>query len=318
MKNSVMNTNYAFDFGAFQVLEQEMLRQKAQNDFTPSIFSFTFQDKGSYVFYDAANDQKILIIQVVGPGEECNDGDRFVQTITENTLNEVGVSQRGDLILQPNYQLIIAMGCLLVFATTLIMCSIGFCLHKGWNVKELGDATYRDYQLPLNIHHESEELFYEKNDFAKYKSDLIDSEEDDLDNFNLDIQFDLIEAGEKYLKMYTKRKQQHKRTKVQKRTDVQKLLKEIEDLIQQIGNSAMSSNMTWFDLERQENVEPEKLREQIEQELKMLSSREKEEDDAYQRKKTEMYKGASDRDKALFKKAVDSMNQGQSKFNKEM
>ena len=47
--------------------------------------------------------------------------------------------------------------------------------------------TYRDYQLPLNIHHESKEIFENKNDFINYKSDLIDSEEDDLDNFNLDI-----------------------------------------------------------------------------------------------------------------------------------
>ena len=56
MKNSVMNTNDAFDFGAFQVLEEEMLRQAAIKDFTPSIFSFTFVKEGTYVFNDAAND----------------------------------------------------------------------------------------------------------------------------------------------------------------------------------------------------------------------------------------------------------------------
>lgn len=78
-----------------------------------------------------------MIVQVVGPGEECTDSDRFVQTITETTLGEVGVAQSGDLILQPNYTLIVAMGCLLFFATILIMLSIGFCLHKGWNVSEL-------------------------------------------------------------------------------------------------------------------------------------------------------------------------------------
>lgn len=43
---------------------------------------------------------------------------------------------------------------------------------------------------------------------------------------------DLINAGDKYLKMYNKRKLQHKKTKVEKRTDVSKLLKEIEDMIQ--------------------------------------------------------------------------------------
>merc|ERR1719458_519841 len=117
-----------------------------------------------------------------------------------------GVSQRGDLILHPNYPLIGAMGALLVFSTTLIMISIGFCLHKGWKVSELGMNTYRDYQLPINIHHEDQEIFERQNDFINFKSDLIDSEEDDLDQFNLDIQFDLIDAGEHYLKMYNKRK----------------------------------------------------------------------------------------------------------------
>lgn len=233
----------------------------------------------------------------MGPGEECTDSDRYVQTITEMTLGETGVSQSGSLILQPNYTLIIAMGCLLVFATLLIMLSIGFCLHKGWNVTELTNGTYRDYQLPMNIHHESDELFYAKNDFINFKSELIDSEEDDLDNFNLDIQFDLIDAGEKYLKMYNKRKQKHKKDKVRKRDDIMGLLQQIEDLIQQIGNSAMSSNMTWLDLEQQIDVDDEKLKEQIQQELHLLSAREKEEDDAYQKKKEDMLKDASERDK---------------------
>lgn len=37
--------------------------------------------------------------------------------------------------------------------------------------------------------------------------------------------------------------------KVRKREKIKALLKEIEDLVQQVGNSAMASNMTWLDLE---------------------------------------------------------------------
>lgn len=122
---------------------------------------------------------------------------------------------------------------------------------------------------------------------------------------------DLIDAGDKYLKMYNKRKQQHKKTKVEKRTDVSKLLKEIEDMIQQIGNSAMASNMTWLDLEQQGEIDNSKLVEQIEQELHMLSAREREEDDVYAKKKEEMLKDASDRDKEIFKNVLSKVNQGQ-------
>lgn len=92
MKNSVLNTNPTFDYGAFQVLEEEMLRKAADNDNTPSIFAFTFTKAGSYIFNDSANIQKIMVVQVVGGGESCTDSDRFVQTITEDTVAEAGVA----------------------------------------------------------------------------------------------------------------------------------------------------------------------------------------------------------------------------------
>mmetsp|Transcript_3018 Transcript_3018/g.4084 ORF Transcript_3018/g.4084 Transcript_3018/m.4084 type:complete len:221 (+) Transcript_3018:1881-2543(+) len=220
-------------------------------------------------------------------------------------MAEAGVAQRGDLILHPNYALIGAMGALLVFATTLIMISIGMCLHKGWKVKEIDMKTYRDFQLPINIHHEDQDLFERNNDFVNFKSDLIDSEEDDLDEFNLDIQFDLIDAGDKYLGMYNRRKQKHKKAKVQKREDIKRLLREIEVLMQQIGNSAMGASMTWLDLEAGDvDLSNDKLVEQIEAELQAYSAREKEEADAYQRKKTEMMKEASELDLNFYKRIV--------------
>ena len=141
------------------------------------------------------------------------------------------------------------MGGLLIFSTLLIMISIGYCLHKGWKISEINMSTYRDYQLPINIHHEDYDLFERNNDFINFKSDLIDSEEDDLDQFNLDIQFDLIDAGDYYLKMYNKRKMKHKHAKVKKRDDVKRLLSDIENLMGSIGNSAMGAQMTWLDLE---------------------------------------------------------------------
>ena len=53
-----------------------------------------------------------------------------------------------------------------------------------------------------------------------HKSELIDSEEDDLDDFNLDIQQDLVAAGEKYLRMFKKKKDKHKNYKAEKKLAV--------------------------------------------------------------------------------------------------
>lgn len=86
MKNSVMNTNAEFDYGPFENLQTDMISKSSAKDKNPSIFTFTFAAAGTYVFADSANDQKIMIIQVVGDGDECTDSDRFVQTITDNTL----------------------------------------------------------------------------------------------------------------------------------------------------------------------------------------------------------------------------------------
>lgn len=72
----------------------------------------------------------------------------------------------------------------------------------------------------------------------------------------------------------------------------------------------MASNMHWFDLEAQGEIDDGKLREQIENELNLLGAREKEEDDAYQKKKADLLKDASNRDKDLFKDALNKLNQG--------
>ena len=52
--------------------------------------------------------------------------------------------------------------------------------------------------------------------------------------------------------------------------------------------------------------------------MHLLSAREKEEEDAYQKKKEDMLKDASERDKKIFNDAIKKVNQGQKEFNKEM
>jgi hypothetical protein len=67
---------------------------------------------------------------------------------------------------------------------------------------------------------------------------LVDDAEDDLDDFNLDIQQDLVAAGEKYLKMFKKKKNKHKDFRNAKKAEVQKLLNEIEELMGMLSNNA--------------------------------------------------------------------------------
>jgi hypothetical protein len=109
-----------------------LARIEQEAEITPVIFTFTFKDPGNYVFFDATNEQKIMIVTVMALGETCSDPDRYVQTVSGETLSEIGVSQKDDLILKPNYALIAAIGLILLFSTCIIMVLIFYCLHKDW------------------------------------------------------------------------------------------------------------------------------------------------------------------------------------------
>jgi hypothetical protein len=64
-----MNTNFDFDFGAFLNLAVEMQRKASENDETPSLFSFTFTEGGTYVFHDVSSTQKLMVVTVKNLGE---------------------------------------------------------------------------------------------------------------------------------------------------------------------------------------------------------------------------------------------------------
>jgi len=199
------------------------------------------------------------------------------------------------------------------------MVFIAFCLRKGWSIKDFNDRSYRSLQMDINMYHENEELFKADNDFENYPSKLVDSEEDDLDNFNLDIQQDLVESGEKYLKMYTKKKNKHKNAKQKKRSEIARLLKEIEDLVGMMSSDAMAANMHWLDLNDNETeMTDEKIRVKIENELEAAAERENRENELYEQKKEEMLNEASERDTALYDKAKNALANGLTDLKKDL
>jgi hypothetical protein len=192
MKDSPLNSNLQFDYGAFEELKIEMERkqdqQRSTGVTTGSVFTYTFTDAGNYVFQDAEDTSKLLMVSVKGDGETCADPDRYLQVMSGESLAQMGVAARTDLVLQPNYPLLISMFLITVGGTAFTLWMIHYCMYKGWYIKDMNEFTYRDTNQAVNIHHENERVFLERNDFVNYKSDLIDHEEDDLAKANLDIQ----------------------------------------------------------------------------------------------------------------------------------
>jgi hypothetical protein len=130
MRDSTLNTNENFDYGAFLDLKDELDKKKAKGSTAASLFSFTFTEVGSYIFTDAASKEKMMMVSVVGPGESCSNPDQYVKMISTDTLSEFGMPQSDSIIIKPDYPLLISLGLILIFSTAIVMTLIAYCLHK--------------------------------------------------------------------------------------------------------------------------------------------------------------------------------------------
>ena len=56
-RDSLYNTNSAFDYGGFRALAEAM----SQSSSTTTLFSYQFTDPGTYVFYSSTNQYKKIV-----------------------------------------------------------------------------------------------------------------------------------------------------------------------------------------------------------------------------------------------------------------
>jgi len=252
-----------------------------------------------------------------------------------DTLAQFGVSQRTDLIIKPDYLLLACMALALISGVLIIMASSHYCMNKGWNLK--GNATwgqrifcpnkngfmykifspaqtnYRDGQVMINIHHENEKVFLENNDFVAHKSTMIDHEEEELDNCNLDIQQELVDAGTVYLKTYNKRKLKHKKNKIHKKRQVAALLGEIEGLVNVLNSDQSSAQIHWLDLEVINDgapVDEKAIKKQIEMQMAAINKQEEQQNENYKSKKEELLNNASERERDIHERAHSQLLKG--------
>lgn len=139
-------------------------------------------------------------------------------------------------------------------------------MRARWTTKDVDRIKSRANNANLDIHHNDTKIFEQKNDFVQHKSKLLDTDSDDVDKTKLDIQEDLVEAGENYLDTYDKKKDQHKSEMNIKKSKLGNMLYEIEDNVGKLSNSAINANMNWVDLDGIAQggvVDDQKLRAQI-------------------------------------------------------
>ena len=160
-----------------------------------------------------------MIVRVTGAGESCSDPDRYIQPLSGDSVASAGVSQNQNIIIKPDVPLLVGMGLILVLAIISVMVGVGYCLHKGWSLPKMILKGYRYLYMKADVDHNCEDTFRKNNDFSKFKSfldpeadddkdeaDNLIEPEDDLDDINLNIHLDVLNAGQEYLKIFGDKK----------------------------------------------------------------------------------------------------------------
>lgn len=127
-KNSLLNTNDGFDFGAFVRLGDQL----AANATAASSFLFLFEDPGVYVFRDSGAASKETIIAILGGGAACPSSLLF-EAKSYSSLLQVGASMRDDVALSPDWSLFLA-SCLGFFVVIILTAvTVSYIYNKNWD-----------------------------------------------------------------------------------------------------------------------------------------------------------------------------------------
>jgi len=136
VKDSLLNTNDDFDFGEFSDLPAKLASTNGE------AFVFTFTQPGVYVFSDSRNPAKQMVIAIMGENQGCPTDTPFSPQ-TYSALLQVGGSMR-EVLEPPDWAmffLTLAMGCVLIFVTVLI---VGYIAKRDWRQKFLPKIYYQE------------------------------------------------------------------------------------------------------------------------------------------------------------------------------
>lgn len=146
-KDSLLNTNKNFDYGAFQQLAS--LMDSASSSIT--IFAYTFQEQGIYDFVDSDNSDLHMIISVMGSGQQCPDSDIPIRTRTGSSLLTIGTQSKKNIISDPDWVFICSTIAWLIVMVILIILGVYFFENKTWTYRFRLKTDYRKDQIGIDL-----------------------------------------------------------------------------------------------------------------------------------------------------------------------
>lgn len=118
LKDSMLNTNANFDYGAFRALATKI---KA-NSSSVTAFAFSFTEAGTYVFGNSLSSATRTVITVMQSGTSCPTEAAIVPLSEANLISVSAKRRTDDVILAPDWTLILGLlGGLFGMVTTIIL-----------------------------------------------------------------------------------------------------------------------------------------------------------------------------------------------------
>ena len=155
VKDSLLNTDFAFDYGAFLALETEMLSFIATyTPFTsPYYFAHSFlASAGTYMFGDAQSPlASNLIVRVMPETASCDNAEASVVPRSPESLAAPGVTFRPNLFVYTDLWLLFVVAVLLCLALFMVLCGLKSFQRISWLLPDPATPFYRRTQKRVDF-----------------------------------------------------------------------------------------------------------------------------------------------------------------------
>ena len=140
-KDSMLNSNKQFDYGAFRKLGE----LSNSNKITVKTFAFTFMTPGVYAFYMSKSPEKLMLVNVVKEGTKCpGDGKTPFLPMTESNIVSLGIKTDSKIILAPNWTLMLGLVGGLFGMIVFVIGGLHYFRRKSWAAGDSdGGPSYR-------------------------------------------------------------------------------------------------------------------------------------------------------------------------------
>jgi hypothetical protein len=223
LKDSLTNTVKDFDYGAFLLLDERL----TMTDLDTDTFLFVFDQPGSYVFGDSADndDQIVIVVQ----DEEC--GEAYIVPITEDTIDEFAVVERDDVIGEKTLWYFILVIALFIGIFVAGVVLIHFLLPKLFAWIKTGKDPYTVVDRSKFAELDEEEQYREMQNMLKRGDEGVDS------IFFIFLNEKLKETDEKMRDIFQKANM----STIKKLKKLVKRIRELEDIFSEHFNALITN-----------------------------------------------------------------------------